>query len=319
MLDINAEMASLTLGIAAQTLFRADVGDQTASIRTALETVMETFPASISRFSELLDLVPFLPVTRRFEAARAALDAVVFGLIAARRADPATDHDDLLGMLLAARDDDGSAMDDRQVRDEALTLLMAGHETTANALAWTWYLLARHPAAARRVAAEVEAVAGDRLPDPRDVPALRFTRDVLREVMRLYPPAWILGRRALRETAIGPYTIPAGSVVLASQLVTHRNPRYWDNPDTFAPDRWAAGDPPARYQYFPFGGGGRRCIGEAFAWMEGILLIATVAQRFSFVAADVAPVGTEPTITLRPAGPIRVRATEVAARQPGLL
>jgi cytochrome P450 len=246
-------------------------------------------------------------VTRRFNRARAELDRVIYGLIAARRAGPAAGQDDLLGMLLAARDGD-AAMDDVQIRDEAMTLFLAGHETTANALSWTWYLLARNPPAARRLGEELDAVLGGRLPEAADLPRLRYTRDVFAEALRLYPPAWVLGRRALRDTSIGEYTVPRGSVVLASQLVTQRNPRYWEEPERFEPGRWSGPAPP-RFAYFPFGGGVRRCIGESFAWMEGVLLIAVIAQRLRFEALDPAEIGIEPLVTLRPRSAIRLRAS----------
>jgi cytochrome P450 len=300
-------MARLALAIAARTLFGADLSGRTAAIRAALTTALETFPAALSRWGELLDALPFLPVTRRFDRARAELDAVIYGMIAARRADPEAGADDLLGMLLAARDD-GAAMDDGQVRDEAMTLFLAGHETTANVLSWACYLLARHPAVAERLRAEVDAELEGRVPAAADLPRLRFTRDVVAETMRLYPPAWALGRRALRPTTLGPYRIPAGSVILASQLVTQRNPRYWDDPDAFRPERWS-GAKPARFAYFPFGGGERRCIGEAFAWMEAILIVATIAGRVAFAPIDDIPVGIQPLVTLRPREPIRLRVT----------
>jgi cytochrome P450 len=307
-LELDAEMTRLTLAIAAQTLFSTDVAGQTDAIRAALTTALRAFPASLSRLSELLDALPILPAKRRFARARAQLDAVIYGLIADRRADPAAPHDDLLAMLLQARDGE-AAMDDVQVRDEALTLFLAGHETTANALAWTWYLLARHPHVADKLRAELDSALGTRPPEASDVPHLPFTRDVFAETLRLYPPAWILGRRALRETAVGPWTVPRGSVVIASQLVTQRSARYWRNPDAFAPERWSTEPAAPRFAYFPFGGGNRRCIGESFAWMEGVLIIATVAQRYRFTVLDPAPVDTEPLVTLRPRTPIRLLAS----------
>ena len=304
---IDAEMTRLTLTIAAQTLFSTSIAAQTDVIRAALLTVMRTFPASISRFSELLDAFPFLPITRRFETARARLDAVIYEIIAARRRDPAAAGNDLLGMLLAASDTEGG-MDDVAIRDEAMTLFLAGHETTANALSWAWYLLARDPAAAAQLRAELNTVLAGRPPDPDDLPRLPFARAVFAETLRLYPPAWILGRRALRDTTIADQRIPRGSVVLVSPLITHRNPRYWTDPDAFRPGRWiAASVPDERFAYFPFGGGNRRCIGEAFAWMEGTLLLAAIAQRFELHPVDAAPVEVEPLVTLRPRSAVRVR------------
>jgi cytochrome P450 len=321
-LELDAEMTRLTLTIAAQTLFGADVKGEADAVRSSLDTVMREFPGSVSLTSELTDLLP-LPSRRRFERARASLDAIIYGLIAARRAAGSGAPDDVLSLLLAARDGD-AAMDDRQIRDEMMTLFLAGHETTANALAWTWYLLARHPAAARRLQDEVRAVLGGRAPSAADVPELRFTRDVFAEAMRLYPPAWLIGRRALADTRLGSYAVARGSVVLASQLVTHRSPRLWREPDAFRPERWSADPPVPRFAYFPFGGGGRLCIGESFAWTEGVLIIAAIAQRFRFEAVDAVPVEPEPLVTLRPRTPIRLRVAplgwgEVAGTYPSLV
>jgi cytochrome P450 len=306
-LAIDAEMTRLTLTIVARTLFGADLGSRTDAIRAALTTVAQTFPASLSRSSELLEVLPFLPLTRRFARARDQLDRVIYEIIAQRRGGPAAAHDDLLAMLLTARDADGG-LSDVAVRDEAMTLFVAGHETTANALAWAWYLLARHPAAAARLRAELDGVLGGRIPDPDDLPRLPFARGVLAETLRLYPPAWALGRRAIRETSIADQFVPRGSVVIACPLITHRNPRYWDESEAFRPERWIGGSASgAKFAYFPFGGGNRRCIGESFAWMEGVLLLAAIAQHFELDAIDDTAVEAEPLITLRPRSPVRVR------------
>jgi cytochrome P450 len=310
--DVGAQMTRLTLAIAARTLFGADIGDQAETIRSALTSALETFPASMSRFGALLDRLPMLPVVRRFMKARAQLDAVIYALIAARRADASGVHDDLLAMLLAAGDGAG-ALDDVAIRDEAMTLFIAGHETTANVLAWTWYLLARHPAVADRLGRELDAVLGGRLPTAADLPQLRYTHAIMAEAMRLYPPAWILGRRAIRPTTLGPYTVPRGSIVITSPLITQRNPRFWDDGQAFAPERWTDSAAQPRFAYFPFGGGNRRCIGESFAWMEGCLVIATLAQRYRFWTIDANTVEVEPLVTLRPRSPIRLRVTR---RQP---
>jgi cytochrome P450 len=311
-LAIDAEMTRLTLGIAAETLFSANVDSHAATVRDALRDVLEAFPASMSLYGELLDHFAFLPVTRRSRAARAKLDSVVYGIIEERRRSNET-HDDLLDMLLTARDDADSGMDDEQVRDEAMTIFLAGHETTANALAWTWCLLAQHPEIEARLEAEVDDVlAGGRAATAADLPRLAYAHAVFSEAMRLYPPAWALGRRALSDTTLGDWDVPAGSIVIASQLVTHRNPRYWRDPQAFRPERWheeAATLP--RFAYFPFGGGNRRCIGESFAWMEGVLLVATIARAWRFrLTSPVPPV--QPLVTLRPRNPIRVAATRRA-------
>jgi cytochrome P450 len=201
-------------------------------------------------------------------------------------------------------------MSDLQLRDEALTLFLAGHETTANALAWTWHLLARHPDAEARLHAELDAVLAGRLPTADDLPRLPYTRAVLAESMRLCPPAWTIGREPLEEFEAGGYRIRAGTVVLVSPWITHRDPRWWAEPERFDPGRWTPereAELP-RFAYFPFGGGPRKCIGEGFAWTEGILVLATLAQRWKLRHAPGATVGRQPLITLRPTG-LRMIAT----------
>jgi cytochrome P450 len=305
---VDALMNRLALRIAAATLFSADVDDDADAIGAAVTGTMTAFPASLGPLAELLDHVPFHPATRRFGAARTQLDAVIYRLIEQRRRED-TDRGDLLSMLLSARDENGAPMPTELVRDEALTLLLAGHETTANALTWTWDALARSPAAEARLRAELDAVLGDRDPVPDDVPRLPFARDVIAEAMRLRPPAWILGRRVIRPIRLGGWDIPAGSVLLAAQIVTHRNPRYWQEPDAFRPERWSNGETAnlPRGAYFPFGGGTRICIGESFAWTEAVLVLATLARRFRFHGLDPSPVPLEPLVTLRPGRPVRMR------------
>ena len=306
---VDALMNRLALRIAAATLFSADIDDDADAIGTAVTEAMEVFPASLSAFGELLDHVPFHPATRRFRAARADLDAVIYRLIGERRRD-GRDRGDLLSILLATRDEDAKPMPTELVRDESLTLLLAGHETTANALAWTWDALARAPETEARLHAELDRVLGDRDPVPGDYPRLPFTRDVVAESMRLRPPAWILGRRVIRPIRLGEWDVPAGSVVLTSQIVTHRNPRWWVEPEAFRPERWSNGETAAlpRFAYFPFGGGNRICIGEGFAWTEAVLVLATLARRLRFRQLDPTPVPLEPLVTLRPGRPIVMQA-----------
>jgi cytochrome P450 len=306
---VDAEMNRLALRIAAATLFSADVDDDADAIGAAVTGAMAAFPASLGPFAELLDHVPFHPATRRFGDARSGLDAVIYRLIEERRRDGA-DRGDLLSMLLSSRDETGAAMPAELVRDEALTLLLAGHETTANALTWTWDALARSPAAEGRLHAELDAVLSDRDPVPADVTRLPFTRDVVAESMRLRPPAWILGRRVIRPMRLGDWDVPAGSVLLAAQIVTHRNPRYWKEPEAFRPERWSNGETAAlpKGAYFPFGGGNRICIGESFAWTEAVLVLATLARRVRFHGLDPSPVPLEPLVTLRPGRPVLMRA-----------
>jgi len=305
---VDALMNRLALRIASATLFSADVDDDADAIGHSVTETMELFPASLSAFGELLDHLPWHPATRRFKAARAALDAVVYRLIDARRRE-GRDRGDLLSILLSVRDEDGKPMPVELVRDEALTLLLAGHETTANALAWTWDALARNPQVEDRLHAELDEVLGDRDPVPADYPRLRFTRDVVAESMRLRPPAWILGRRVIRPFRLGEWDVPVGSVLLTSQLVTHVNPRFWREPQAFRPERWSNGetDRLPRFAYFPFGGGNRICIGESFAWTEAVLVLATLARRVRFRGLDPARVPLDPLVTLRPGRPIAMR------------
>ena len=305
---IDAQLNQLALRIAAATLFSADVDDDADAIGAAVTVAMAEFPASLGPFAELLDHMPFHPATRRFGAARSGLDAVIYRLIEERRRDGA-DRGDLLSMLLSARDETGAPMPAELVRDEALTLLLAGHETTANALTWTFDALARNPAAEARLHAEFDAVLGDRDPVPDDVARLPFTRDVVAESMRLRPPAWIVGRRVIRPMRLGDWDVPAGSVVLASQIVTHRNPRLWQEPEAFRPERWSNGEAAGlpKFAYFPFGGGNRICIGESFAWTEAVLVLATLARRVRFHGLDASPVPLDPLVTLRPGRPVRMR------------
>ncbi|GAC1490821.1 MAG: cytochrome P450 [Vulcanimicrobiaceae bacterium] len=303
-IEIDREAMHLALDIVATALFGTDLTRDRDAIGRALDTCVETFPFAFFPFSELFDNVP-IPITRRFKAARKTLDEIVYRMIATHRT-TATDGGDLLAMLLAHRDDDG-AMTDRQIRDEALTILLAGHETTANAIAWTFYLLQRHPEIEARLHAHLDAVLGDRDPTLADLPQLGYVHAVFAEVLRLYPPVWGTARRALEATSVNAYPIARNDVVLVSQFVTHRNPRYWNEPDRFAPERWLVGAPLERFAYFPFGGGNRLCIGDRFAWMEGQLAVATIARRVRLVARDDAPVRTQPLLTLRPRTAIRAR------------
>jgi cytochrome P450 len=220
-------------------------------------------------------------------------------------------------MLLEAREGDDT-MTAEQIRDEAMTIFLAGHETTANALAWAWWLLAQHPAVAAQVERELDAVLGDRLPTAADVPDLRVTHDVIAETLRLYPPAWVVGREAVAPAPIGEWTIPKHGIAIACQLVMHRNPRYWREPDAFRPERWSNGETDGlpKFAYFPFGGGNRICIGDSFAWTEAILVLATVARRWRFIPGPgLAEVPTAPLVTLRP----KIAIPLVAAGRPALV
>jgi cytochrome P450 len=298
--DIHEELMRLTLAVVARTLFSAGVTSEAPLVAETLDAFMRWWQVLMLPYSPLLQPLP-LPVKRRFLRRRAQLDAFIARLIAARRADDA-DRGDLLSMLLLARDESGQGMSDAQVRDEAVTLLLAGHETTANALTWTWYLLAQHPVVAARLRAELDEVLAGRPPTVADVPRLRYTEMVLSEAMRCYPPVWGTSRRAAEDTALGGYPIPRGAIIVVSQYVTHHNPRYYPDPYRFDPERWTpeARASRPRFAYFPFGGGGRMCIGESFAWLEGILLLATLAQQWEMALVPGHPVVPLPLVTLRP-------------------
>ncbi|HEY2908230.1 MAG TPA: cytochrome P450 [Vicinamibacterales bacterium] len=299
--DMAQEMNRLTLSVVGKTLFDADVASQAREVGEALTGVMESFWTLMLPFSNVIERLP-LPRMRRSRSARERLDAIIYGLIRERRASGG-DRGDLLSMLLLAQDDEdkGRGMSDLQVRDEAMTIFLAGHETTANALMWTWYLLSQAPDAERRLHDEIDRVLGRRLPAVADIPSLPFVERVVTESMRLFPPAWIIGRRAIDPYPIDGYVAPARSILIMSQWIVHRDARYYPEPGRFDPDRWTpefkASIP--QFAYFPFGGGPRRCIGESFAWMELMLIVATLAQQWRFELVPNHPVVPQPLVTLR--------------------
>jgi cytochrome P450 len=300
-LDVHQEMLRLTLAIVGRTLFSADVSSDADEIGAAMTQIFGLFDTLLLPFSEWIQKLPLPPVLR-FERARDRLDRIVYGLIAERRAS-GKDAGDLLSMLLLAQDEESDGrMTDKQVRDEALTLLIAGHETTANALTWTWYLLSQNPDVEACMHAELDRVLGGRPPAFDDLPQLSYTTGVFAEALRLYSPAWAVGRRAKQDYPIGDYVIPAKSILLMSQWVVHRDPRWWPEPETFDPLRWRPEEVEKRpkFAYFPFGGGTRVCIGERFAWAEGVLVLATLAQRWRLRLVPGHPVATRAVITLRP-------------------
>ncbi|HLG99524.1 MAG TPA: cytochrome P450 [Bryobacteraceae bacterium] len=300
-LDVSAEMMRLTLAVVGKTLFSADVESEASEIGDALTTVLKMFNLLMMPFSEYLEKLP-LPSMRRFEKARARLDKTIYGLIRERR-ESGRDTGDLLSMLLLAQDQegDGGGMSDQQVRDEALTLFLAGHETTANALTWTWFLLSQNPECERQMQAELDEVLQGRAPIAADLPSLRYTEMVLAEAMRLYPPAWAIGRMALESFELRGTKIAAGSILIASPYVMHRDSRWFPDPQRFDPQRWTpeARDARPKFSYFPFGGGARVCIGERFAWMEGMLVLAALAQKWKLRLVPGHKVDTLPLITLR--------------------
>jgi cytochrome P450 len=306
--DVADEMMRLTLTIVARTLFGADVTRDVERVRAALEDAVRYIDARIAGPVHLPRWVP-TATTRRAMRAKATLDAVVGGIIAARRAHPDDAASDLLAMFLAARDErTGAGMTDVQVRDEVQGLMVAGHETTATLLAWTWYLLSRNPDAARRVHAEVATVTGGRPPTAEDLPRLKYTAMVIDEALRLYPPAWMIERRALADDEIGGYSIPAGTMVMISPYVMHRHALYWDNPEGFDPERFAPTREATRprFAFIPFGGGPRQCIGNGFALMEAQLVLATVSQRYALDLVPGHAVDPVTLVTLRPRRGVRV-------------
>ncbi len=301
--DIHREMMSLTLGIAARTLFSVEIAEESARIGRALDTVL-VVSANPRRLLRVMRMLP-LPSERRYERAVRDLDQIVFGIIRDRRAaasNTAKDTGDLLGTLLAVRDENGIPMTDQQLRDETLTLLLAGHETTATALTWTWYLLSQHPEVEQKLHAELNVVLGGRPPAAEDLPRLNYTERVVKESLRLYPPATAILRLAVEDSEIGGYKIPKNSSIGISPWVTHHDPRFFPEPEKFNPDRWTdefqRSLPP--YAYFPFGGGPRVCIGAQFAMMEAILVLATISQKFSLRVVPGHPVETFASVTLRP-------------------
>jgi cytochrome P450 len=300
-LDVSEEMMRLTLGVVGRTLFDADVEAQARNVGEALTAVLNSFWTTMLPFADLLEKLP-LGALKRGREARSQLDAIIYGLIAERRRSPG-DRGDLLSMLLLAQDEEqgGRGMSDTQVRDEAMTIFLAGHETTANALAWTWYLVSQAPEIESRLHEEVDRVLGGRTPTIDDLPKLALLEQIITESMRLYPPAWIVGRRAIAEYKVEGFTLPPRCIVLASPYVIQRDPRFFSEPDRFLPDRWTPAFRQAlpQFAYFPFGGGTRRCIGESFAWMELVLVAATLAQQWRLRLVPGHPVVAQPVVTLR--------------------
>ncbi|HYL27520.1 MAG TPA: cytochrome P450 [Candidatus Nitrosotalea sp.] len=295
--DAHRAMTELTLRIATETLFGSDESGSAQAVAEALRLMMNEFPAMLTPLGALRQRLP-LRNTRRFWRARAMLDAIIYAIIARRRSD-GSDRADALSLLLAAQEAETEVRTaDAQIRDEIMTLFMAGHETTANLLTWTLYLLAQHPEVEERAAAAAHE--GDRA----------YLERVLKEVLRLYPPAWIIGREARTGvTLAGGWFIPAGMTIFLAPLILHRRAEYFPNPDRFDPDRWLRAEPPP-FAYVPFGGGARKCIGETFAMREAEIVLAQLVRRYRFAAAPGPPVGIAPLVTLRPSGPVMLTANE---------
>lgn len=327
-LDISQEMMQLTLGIICKSVLNYDVESEAKQVGKALTTTRNYSKRLQSPIGHVLDKIPILPAPRGAREAKKELDSLVYGLISDRRHQQESDnkgYDDLLSRLLQAQDSklagpgspdsaqssSNGKMSDKQVRDEVMTIFIAGHETTANALTWTFYLLSQHPDVEKKLHDEIDSILGaiyrnghvaNKIPTADDIPKLQYTEKVLRESMRLYPPVWTIGRYVENDYNVGEYTIPAGSSILMSQYVMHHDPRYYEEPEQFNPDRWTAEFKTQlpRFSYFPFGGGIRGCVGEPFAWMEGILIIATIAQKWTIRLVPGQRIKLDPAITLRP-------------------
>ena len=304
--DIARDMMRLTLEIVVKTLFNSDVSNDADHVGAMLSQIVKPF-ASQATLKWIADNRLPTPDHRRYFNAVSEIDRVLFRIISEHRAS-GTDEGDLLSMLLQAQDEDGSQMSDAQLRDEVMTLFLAGHETTALALSWSWYLLALNPEAEKKFHAELDEVLGGRTPDVTDLPKLKYAEMIAKEAMRLYPPAYAVGREAIAETEIGGFRVPRATQLFAFQWVTHRDPRFFERPNDFVPERWAEDsiqDLP-KFAYFPFGGGPRQCIGNYFAMMEVVLLMATIGQRFKFSLVEDHKVELLPVLSLRPKNGIKV-------------
>jgi cytochrome P450 len=305
-LDVASEMMRLTFTVVGRALFGADLSADVAAVERSATVVMGHLWQRLVAIVNPPDWLP-TPRNRRFRRALRRLDEVVYRVIRDRRGGAATG---LLAQFALRRDDEtGAGLTEEQLRNETITLLLAGHETTANALTWTWYLLSQHPEAADRVRAEVTAVLGERTPTADDLPKLVHTSRVVREAMRLYPPIWIMERRVLADDEVGGFHIAAGTSLLLSPFVTHRHPDFWDRPDEFDPERFAPERTASRhpYAYFPFGGGQRLCIGNHFAMAEALVIVAMAAREFRLELAAGQKVVPQPGITLRVRDGLRVQ------------
>jgi len=304
--DAHQEMMQLTLQIVGKTLFDANVSSDAREIGKTITLLLDFS----SDFRRLIFTPKWLPTPRNIQTTLAIrrLNKIVYRMIAERRAS-GRDAGDLLSMLLGARDEDGSQMDDRQLRDETLTLFLAGYETTANLLAWTWWLLATHPNVENKLHDELDAVLGGRAPTMDDLSRLVYTGQVITESLRLYPPAWGMARLAIEDHEIAGYPVPAGTGLAIAQWITQRDPRWFEAPEEFLPERWAEDLQKRlpRFAYFPFGGGPRQCIGNMFALMEGTLVLAAVAQKFRLILMPDAQIVPMASITLRPKNGVPVQ------------
>jgi cytochrome P450 len=365
--DIHKEMTRIALAAVSRALLGSEVSEQELDeVGSALEVLLGYFNTLRTPFAGLIERVPVLPANRAMADAKKKLDAIIYRMIEQHKQDDkklasssgggsGEKREDLMSLLLFADaaaaeqdkgddddvvvDHDGTASssssssskmmaDALKVRDQAMTIFLAGHETTANALAWTFYLVAKHPAVEDRLLAELESVLGGtgkgspRLPAAQDIPRLEYAEKVFAESLRLYPPAWAIGRKVVTPNYhIGQYVLPANSVVVMSQYITHRDPRFFADPDSFVPERWTPEFKSSipRFAYFPFGGGPRSCIGEPFAWAEAVLVMATILPRWKMVPLSSSEPALYPTVTLRPRDgiPMRLAARHGSRRRSG--
>ena len=316
--DVAQEMMHLTLRIVARTLFNTELNEEVRELADAINRIMRLYNYLVALPAVETMIHMRVPGLAGFTGAKRQVDAIVLRMIENHRSaqdHPGRDGGDLLDMMLQAPE----AWTDEMLRDQVITIFLAGFETVANALSWTWYLLSENPEAERKLSMEVSEVLGTRLPTADDVPRLRYTEMVLAESMRLYPPAWAMGRQARADFELGPYRLPAGTTVLASQFITHRDARNFTDPLRFDPERFAPAGRSTfpKFCYFPFGAGSRQCIGEALAWMEGALVLSTIAQKWKLSLVPGQRVEPQALITLRPKFGVqmRVEKRDFKARQ----
>jgi cytochrome P450 len=304
--DVHRDMMRLTLRIVAKVLFSIEVAETSEKIAVALNILLGQGAGGRMLLPPILRYLP-IPSMARVRRAGKQLDEIAYGIIRERRT-RANDNGDMLSLLMQARDEDGSGMSDKQLRDEAVTFLLAGHETTALSLSWAWYLLSSNPEVEQKLHAELHHVLARRTPQSADIPRLVYTEKVVKEVMRLYPPAWAVARTVNKECEVAGYRLPLKANVVVSPWVMHHDQRFFADPEKFDPDRWSPERAQSipKYAYFPFGAGPRGCVGQSFAMMEAVLLLATIAQQFRFSVVPAHPVVPMPSVTLRPKHGIRM-------------
>ena len=310
--DVSLEFSRITLAVVGRVLFNADLTRDGSVVSPALATVQDHIERRIMYVftPRLFSRVEKLPTRENRRNARAVerLDSLVQEIIAGHRSQGASDGGDLLSSLMSARDE-GKGLTDSELRDEAMTFLLAGHETTANALTWTWYLLSKNSHVLEEMRAEVDSVVGTGVPSAADIRRLTYTRAVIEEGMRLFPPAWLIEREAVNDDVIDGYEIPAGSILMVSPYVTHRHPELWPNPEAFDPRRFLDGADRHPFAYFPFGGGRRQCIGAHFAMMEAVVIAAMIVARYNFELVPGQKIETNPRVTLGAENGILMKVT----------